>query len=442
MNNEFMCFDFPNNQDKLFVYNLRTAKHIFVESNQINNINPLNYNDFFENEVAIPNVQTNVFQFNVANTRKCNMNCRYCYDHQDNKENFLNSSFMTNEIGKKIIDELLISSGDLTDLGICFIGGEALVHQSVIECMVNYAEEKSGKYNKTIYFTIYTNGTLLTNKIVKWANDHNVSFVLSLDGNANVHNKNRRYLSGRGTHADVIKAAKLILEEHFSPNKEVRAVFDDPNESPIDVLDYLVGLGFNRLSIVPSYNAENIGYDKHVEKWKQLCTHYHEYLKNNLIVSLSPFTEQIKRIIKPKHFITSYYPCNIGSSALGIDSEGDIYPCHHFWGETDMKIANIKNGVPSLDSRKSLYFSVEERNDCRNCWAKHICGGECYHRSYTIGKGYSGVDRQTCKEKKELITHNIKLTASLIDSYPEVVHSLLSNNYSNYEECKSYAVHF
>ncbi|WP_206922544.1 radical SAM/SPASM domain-containing protein [Alicyclobacillus suci] len=441
MNKEIMYLPIVDEESQLIAYNPRTAQYRRINANQDleAQINPELYPELYDDPNETPNIVTSIYQLNIANTRRCNLGCSYCYDHQGEKgANYLNTPLMTESVARKSIDQLIQSSGDQEKLFVCLIGGEALVHGRIIKYMIDYAEESTQNINKTFFFTVYTNGTLLNKQWVEWANEHFVTLVLSMDGDEKTHDKERVFIDGRGTHARVLKAAKLMLEEYINPSKEVRAVVSDPNADPVQVFDYLVGLGFNKIHITPAYDPETLGFRTHIEKWKALTDRYRQLLSDNIIVSLTPYTEHINKFLNGKKMLTSFYPCNVGSGALGISPDGSVYPCHHFLDEPDWKLGSIEDGFPELPNRDNLYFSVDDRTNCSKCWVRHICGGECYHRAVTVDVGYSGTQRSACDEKRELIQYSMGVAAHLAEHYPMVIERLLSDNLSTVEECREY----
>ncbi|HCP08695.1 MAG TPA: hypothetical protein DIT25_02780, partial [Candidatus Moranbacteria bacterium] len=104
------------------------------------------------------------------------------------------------------------------------------------------------------------------------------------------------------------------------------------------------------------------------------------------------------------------YRCNCGKSGLYVDWDGKFYPCAHFVGAEGQDIGNLKEGIHK--EMKSLFLSqtVENRNPCKNCWAKYLCGGGCYYQGWLPNKTIKKPDGVKC----QLIKHFIKIQSYFI----------------------------
>lgn len=434
---DIRCIKIPMLKGKKIAYNPKNARFLIVNEGQSleSQVNESICPEFFTIEKA--QISEDIFQLNIANTRRCNLACSYCYDHLGEKgDNYLDTPLMSEETARKCIDELFRVSGEIEEVLIFLVGGEPLVHGSVVRFMVDYAEKLALLNEKLVVFTIYTNGVSLDKKWIDWANEHFVNLVLSMDGDEKTHDAYRKDLSGKGSHAQVLKATQLLMEDYLSPFKDVRAVVADSEADPITVLNYFVGLGFNKLHISPAYDTSTLGYRTHIEKWLKLCDHYFELLNNNLIISLEPFNSYLKKIIKGSEFISAFYPCNAGVNMIGIGPDGQMYPCHHFFGQPEFKLGHIDEGLLNHENRKALFREVDDRPACKKCWARRICGGECYHRATTVGSGFFGTQVSACEEKRILIEHTIQLTAVLRECAPDILQRVLNDDFSTVKECR------
>ncbi|MBV9024380.1 MAG: SPASM domain-containing protein, partial [Streptomycetaceae bacterium] len=81
-------------------------------------------------------------------------------------------------------------------------------------------------------------------------------------------------------------------------------------------------------------------------------------------------------------------------------------------------------GLPIVEVRTQHFKRVDEREPCRRCWAKHICGGECYHRSLSAGAGEFGTLPAVCKERKVLIGFALDAFTRIAKSNPQALRRL------------------
>ena len=135
----------------------------------------------------------------VAHT--CNLNCEYCFASQGKYHG--ERALMSYEVGKQALDFLVSNSGTRRNLEVDFFGGEPLMNWDVVKDLVRYArsiEEEKGKHFR---FTLTTNGVLLDDEVMDFANREMHNVVLSLDGRKEVHDHLRKNYAGQGSY-DVI----------------------------------------------------------------------------------------------------------------------------------------------------------------------------------------------------------------------------------------------
>ncbi|WP_317317228.1 radical SAM/SPASM domain-containing protein [Amedibacillus dolichus] len=133
-------------------------------------------------------------------TKDCNFRCIYCYEQFSDKnmsvdvqDNII--SFIKNKINMGTIKHLIIS----------WFGGEPLMNMECIRYMGKeikcFCELRHVKYSSSVV----TNGFLLNRKVVKELVDLGVNtFQITIDGDAEIHNKQRRLANGLETYS-VIK---------------------------------------------------------------------------------------------------------------------------------------------------------------------------------------------------------------------------------------------
>ena len=92
-----------------------------------------------------------------------------------------------------------------------FYGGEPLLEYELIKQCVAYAEEIFA--GKKLSFNMTSNATLLTEESVLFLAAHDFNLTISLDGPANIQNKNRIFAgSNRGTYETVMEKLDMVKE--------------------------------------------------------------------------------------------------------------------------------------------------------------------------------------------------------------------------------------
>ena len=102
----------------------------------------------------------------IAHT--CNLNCSYCFASQGKYHG--ERALMSFEVGKQALDFLIANSGSRRNLEVVFFGGEPLMNFDVVKQLVAYARSVEKKFNKNFRFTLTTNGILIDDDVIDFAN--------------------------------------------------------------------------------------------------------------------------------------------------------------------------------------------------------------------------------------------------------------------------------
>ena len=100
---------------------------------------------------------------------------------------------MSYETGKQALDFLIANSGSRRNLEVDFFGGEPLMNWDVVKQLVAYGREQEKLHDKHFRFTLTTNGVLLNDEIMEFANKEMDNVVLSIDGRKEVHDRMRPF---------------------------------------------------------------------------------------------------------------------------------------------------------------------------------------------------------------------------------------------------------
>ena len=121
----------------------------------------------------------------IAHT--CNLNCAYCFASQGKYHG--DRAVMSFEVGKQALDFLVAHSGTRRNLEVDFFGGEPLMNFQVVKDLVAYARSIEKDAGKNFRFTLTTNGLLIDDDVIDFANRECSNVVLSLDGRKEIHDR-------------------------------------------------------------------------------------------------------------------------------------------------------------------------------------------------------------------------------------------------------------
>lgn len=136
-------------------------------------------------------------------TQQCNLRCKYCSYSGLYKNRIHSSERMDFTIAKKAIDFYIKRSREAEKLCLSFYGGEPLLEYPLIQKCVSYILEIKGE--QPIRFVLTTNGTLLTEEKFEFFIKNNFSIMVSLDGEKESHDVNRKFMSGTGSFDTVME---------------------------------------------------------------------------------------------------------------------------------------------------------------------------------------------------------------------------------------------
>ena len=370
---------------------------------------------------------TTVNQLTLSNTYTCNMGCTYCYNELDLKpvKGSESRDAMTEETAASAIDQVMSELPDGGSLKLFFIGGEPLLEPKLLRFAVAHARRVGEPRNISVRPTIYTNATLVTSDVLAWVKEEGVSVVVSIDG-PGVLNANRVYLSGRPTIHVVLRNLKRLRPTQSL--HRVRAV-STPATPILPLHKYLFALGFNEIHVQPLYDSAGISHVTNddmlglLDWWKGL-------LLEGTVIDIMPFSAYFVKLITQGRAISSWLPCNAAKNAVTVGPDGRVYSCHHAIEEPQYVMGTVSTGMPDATTRRDFYHPVDDRSSCSRCWAKHVCGGECYHRATSAGLQQDDVLPATCQERRTLIGLALDAFAEVASGRPDSLARLARGMYS------------
>lgn len=144
----------------------------------------------------------------VIPTRGCNMACGYC-DFAAPKS----GPTMDLHLARAAVEGYLtlLDGGGQRHGAVHFFGGEPFHAPSVVEFVVEFATQRAGELDIVLDFEASTNG-FFSRARAEWVADRFSTVVLSLDGPAQVQDRQRPALNSRPTFGVVTRTAKILSE--------------------------------------------------------------------------------------------------------------------------------------------------------------------------------------------------------------------------------------
>ena len=334
----------------------------------------------------------------VAHT--CNLNCAYCFASQGKYHG--DRAIMSFEVGKQAFDYLIKNSGTRRNLEVDFFGGEPLMNFDVVKQLVAYARQIEKEHNKNFRFTLTTNGLLIDDDVIDFANKEMSNVVLSLDGRKEIHDRYRVDYSGKGSWDRIVPKFQQLVEAREGKNYYMRGTFTHRNPDFLNDIKQMLDLGFNELSMEPVVCAPGDPAELTEEDLPIVLDQYEKLAEIMLERNKQgkPFTFYHYMIdLKGGPCIYKRISgCGSGTEYMAVTPSGDLYPCHQFVGDEKFRLGDIWKGVTNPEVQKCFGdCNVYARPDCADCWAKLYCSGGCAANAYHATGSVRGIYEYGCK---------------------------------------------
>ena len=349
----------------------------------------------------------------VAHT--CNLSCPYCFASQGKYHG--QQALMRFDVGKRALDFLMENSGDRVNLEVDFFGGEPLMNWEVVKELVAYAREQEGPRGKKFRFTLTTNGMLIDDDVIDFANREMHNVVLSLDGRKEVHDRLRVDWAGRGSYDRIVPKFQKLVERRGGKGYYMRGTFTHANPDFTKDVLHMADLGFDQLSMEPVVCAPNDPAALTAEDLPIVLEQYELLAK-----------EMLRREREGRGFTFYHYMldlahgpcidkrisgCGSGTEYMAVTPWGDLYPCHQFVGEDAYKLGDIWQGVTNTAVRDEFKScNAYARPECADCWARLYCSGGCAANAYHASGSIRGVYEYGCELFRKRIECAVMMKAA------------------------------
>ena len=334
----------------------------------------------------------------IAHT--CNLNCEYCFASQGKYHG--ERAVMSFEVGKRALDFLIENSGSRHNLEVDFFGGEPLMNFDVVKQLVEYARSIEKEKGKNFRFTLTTNGILIDDDVIDFANREMSNVVLSLDGRKEIHDRYRVDYAGNGSWEKIVPKFQQLVKARGGKNYYMRGTFTHRNPDFLEDIKTMLDLGFTELSMEPVVCGEDDPARLTEEDLPIVLQQYEDLAK--LMIERDregkPFTFYHYMIdLKGGPCIYKRISgCGSGTEYMAVTPWGDLYPCHQFVGDEKFLLGNIWDGVKNLEVREDFFnCNVYAREECKDCWARLYCSGGCAANAYHATGSVRGVYKYGCE---------------------------------------------
>lgn len=146
--------------------------------------------------------------FLIPNER-CNFHCQYCYSAKGRCKDEISEADM-----KVMVDKVIQNAEHQPDkkISIAFLGGgEPLLSWDFVTKTVHYAQEQAAAHGIRSFFSLSTNGSLLTESIISFMLEHKMSVQISYEVLPDVQD------AQRGQAAKVDANVRMLIDQGIVP---------------------------------------------------------------------------------------------------------------------------------------------------------------------------------------------------------------------------------
>jgi His-Xaa-Ser system radical SAM maturase HxsB len=262
-------------------------------------------------------------------TKRCNLRCNYCH-----AQGGASSEDMSIETAGRVLQYLFDARNNSVTLE--FQGGEPLLNWPAVEFMAEHAR-KFNTLGKDLNIVLVTNLLLMDDEKMRFLVDHDVDVCASLDGPADIHDKNKVDADGRGTHAQVVEKIERFSKQFGRKIHLLPTITKHSLAHPERIIDEYLRLGQGEIALRPVNRIgyacdcwEDIGYT--AGEFNVFYTKAMEYMMK-LNTSGPYISERTARTIltkvllkKDPGMVDMMNPCGAARAVMSYAPDGGCYP--------------------------------------------------------------------------------------------------------------------
>ena len=359
-------------------------------------------------------------RFVFCPTYNCNLRCIYCFENFSSNSN----KYMTTKLINYAVSAIKKISGDNEKIeSFELFGGEPLLPKTklIVEKILNCANE----FDSTI--TIITNGTHAKDYINLLSPLKNKIEMLqiTIDGPPAIHNKRRKYPSGKGSFSEISKSVDLLLKNNINTN--VRVNIDNTN------IDYLPNLyeyilkkkwldssNFKiMLSLVTDhsslkYSKVIIPEEKLLKKLIKIYDKYPELEDLFGFFIFKPLRHLLDIINGAPNVSPKFFNCESNLLEMNVFCpDGNIYVCPESIGNKEMSIGKFYPKLTLYKDKQNMWTerSILNIKECKNCKFSPICGGGFTYSSILV---YGNPNKPICERFQQTLDTFLELRGEKI----------------------------
>ncbi len=312
-------------------------------------------------------------------THKCNLKCRHCFQESSPFSNLYEEMSVSSWI--KIFKQLEFYN--VSD--IVLSGGEPLFYKNFNELFREIS-------NYRLRFSILTNGMLINEENIKSLVQPNVSLTISMDG---YNSKDHDYIRGKGAFNRITSILEKLKENkasvtlshtiHKKNYHNIESFMKFALKTGVKSVGFLtidpLGRAIHNRELLFSPSEIN-EIDKRIKLLKK------EYAGKVRIDYIDPMN------VGGNSSDSDIISCAAGTTRIGIDASGFVYPCVMGFGEKELRLGNLQTedliNIWTSNGNLDVFrggIKIHEIKECFMCELKNKCSlKNCRLKNYKSNK--------------------------------------------------------
>jgi His-Xaa-Ser system radical SAM maturase HxsB len=326
----------------------------------------------------------------IVPTLQCGHTCKYCQVSRSLEDRGFSMSL---EQVEKSCDYVFQSSSQT--ITVEFQGGDPLLRYDLVRHAIERVSKQNEIDRRNVRFVIASTLHQLTEEMLVDLSGYPVVFSTSIDGPAELHNKNRP-IPSRDAYERTVDGIELI-RKHMGKGA-VAALMTTSKESllaPVEIVDEYVRLGFSEIFLRPlspygfaKRNERALGFAAQEFQAFYMLAFERILYWNRQGVPLREVTASIalNKILSPfdSGYVDLQSPTGAGSAAMVYNYDGYVYPSDEARmlaesGNKSLRLGKIGEQLHILQSSKVAkdlihYSTIKNVPECSACTFNSYCG--------------------------------------------------------------------
>ncbi len=358
---------------------------------------------------------------------RCNMRCAYCYYLEKGKysENPKQTRMSFDLLEKLIRQTVAASPGPVVSF--TWHGGEPTLagldfYKKALELEKKYLPRGWEAWNN-----LQTNGLLLNEGWCRFLKENRFDVGLSIDGDMEVHDFNRRLPNGAGTYERVRAAIRRLRDAGLEPDLlcTVNAV---SQEKPLEVYRALRDTGCIWVQFIPvvirgADGAASAGSVSPEGYGRFLTAVFDEWVRHDLGKLDVQLFAEMARIMAGGRASLCWMSPTCGH-VLIAEEDGAVYSCDHFV-DPEHRLGTLREGSLARLAEGAFQraFGLAKRenltSECRACPYLRFCNGGCPKDRFGISAEGQPGQYWLCAGLKKFFAHAEPVLKRVMDMSAE-----------------------